>query len=195
MTTHLFSNTFCKLEILFKLQMLKNERKEGKRRGEFRGAGREMHQFTSKESNLFNRQHKQYNLVQGTKLFFKKKNHFLFSAIPLELEHNTKYTVKELCKITWGGLSEALESTLTILIYSTSKAILKCNHKYSRHECLYAHFECLRGYHVKTLAFVRSMTSSAMKKLNKLSRPRFKEIRRETEREREKITPIQTCDG
>lgn len=30
MTTHLFSNTFCKLEILFKLQRLKNERKEGK---------------------------------------------------------------------------------------------------------------------------------------------------------------------
>lgn len=31
MTTHLFSNTFCKLEILFKLQRLKNERKEGKK--------------------------------------------------------------------------------------------------------------------------------------------------------------------
>lgn len=33
MTTHLFSNTFCKLEILFKLQRLKNERKEGKKGG------------------------------------------------------------------------------------------------------------------------------------------------------------------
>lgn len=42
MTTHLFSNTFCKLEILFKLQMLKkkNERKEGKEGGEhFEGQG------------------------------------------------------------------------------------------------------------------------------------------------------------
>lgn len=27
---------------------------------------------------------------------------------------------------------------------------------------MYAHFECLRGYHVKTLAFVESMTSSAV---------------------------------
>lgn len=29
---------------------------------------------------------------------------FFFSAIPLELEHNTKYTVIELCKITHRGL-------------------------------------------------------------------------------------------
>ena len=41
MTTHLFSNTFCKLEILFKLQRLKNERKEGKNGTEdVGGAGR-----------------------------------------------------------------------------------------------------------------------------------------------------------
>lgn len=46
---------------------------------------------------------------------------FFFSAIPLELEHNTKYTVIELCKITHRGLWEAFESTLTILIYSTLK--------------------------------------------------------------------------
>lgn len=29
---------------------------------------------------------------------------FFFPAIPLELEHNTKYTVIELCKITHRGL-------------------------------------------------------------------------------------------
>lgn len=28
---------------------------------------------------------------------------------------------------------------------------------------MFAHFECLRGYHVKTLAFVKSMTSPAVK--------------------------------
>lgn len=39
MTTHLFSNTFCKLEILFKLQMLKNERKEGEGGEHFEGQG------------------------------------------------------------------------------------------------------------------------------------------------------------
>lgn len=49
---------------------------------------------------------------------------FFFSAIPLELEHNTKYTVIELCKITHRGLWEAFESTLTILIYSTLKLFL-----------------------------------------------------------------------
>lgn len=54
----------------------------------------------------------------GNKAFL---NIFFFSAIPLELEHNTKYTVIELCKITQRGLSEAFESTLTILIYSTLK--------------------------------------------------------------------------
>lgn len=31
-------------------------------------------------------------------------NIFFFSAIPLELEHNTKFTVIELCKITHRGL-------------------------------------------------------------------------------------------
>lgn len=39
MTTHLFSNTFCKLEILFKLQRLKNERKEGKKGRKFKEQG------------------------------------------------------------------------------------------------------------------------------------------------------------
>lgn len=37
----------------------------------------------------------------GNKAFL---NIFFFSAIPLELEHNTKYTVIELCKITHRGL-------------------------------------------------------------------------------------------
>lgn len=71
----------------------------------------------------------------GNKAFFK---HF-FSVIPLELEHNTKYTVIELCKVTHRGLWEAFESTLTILIYSTLKLFLNvfiC----SRHECMRAHF-------------------------------------------------------
>lgn len=69
MTTHLFSNTFCKLEILFKLQRLKNERKEGQNEGGGLGSGGGgagaggwgvggVHQFTSKECNLFNQQHK-----------------------------------------------------------------------------------------------------------------------------------------
>lgn len=40
MTTHLFSNTFCKLEILFKLQRLKNERKEGKKGRKFKEQGK-----------------------------------------------------------------------------------------------------------------------------------------------------------
>lgn len=34
MTTHLFSNTFCKLEILFKLQRLKKMKERRERRGE-----------------------------------------------------------------------------------------------------------------------------------------------------------------
>lgn len=38
----------------------------------------------------------------GNKAFFNI--FFFFSAIPLELEHNTKYTVIELCKITHRGL-------------------------------------------------------------------------------------------
>lgn len=53
----------------------------------------------------------------GNKAFLN----IFFSIIPLELEHNTKYTVIELCKITQRGLSEAFESTLTIFIYSTLK--------------------------------------------------------------------------
>lgn len=86
---------------------------------------------------------------------------FFFSAIPLELEHNTKCTVIELCKITHRPL-RSIRINIDNIYLQHSKAILECNHKYSRHECMYAHFECLRGYHVKTLAFVKSMTSSAV---------------------------------
>lgn len=52
MTTHLFSNTFCKLEILFKLQMLKNERKEGGRRRAFL-RGREINASVHKQGMQF----------------------------------------------------------------------------------------------------------------------------------------------
>lgn len=117
MTTHLFSNTFCKLEILFKLQRLKNERKEGKKGRKFKG--RERNASIHKQGMQFVQSTTQIvQFSSGNKAFL---NIFFFSAIPLELEHNTKYTVIELCKITHRGLWEAFESTLTILIYSSLK--------------------------------------------------------------------------
>lgn len=176
MTTHLFSNTFCKLEILFKLQMLKNERKEGEKGGEhFEGQGDKC--ISSQARMQFVQSTTQVvQFSSGNKaFFFCKKNIFSFSAIPLELEHNTKYTVEGLRKITRGAFSRAFESTWTRLIYSTSKAILKCNHKYSRRGCWYTHslnaytrLPCLNNLHL-----LKSMTSSAIKNEISCKDPRF----------------------
>lgn len=117
MTTHLFSNTFCKLEILFKLQRLKNERKEGKEGENFKEQGEKC--TNSQARNAICSIDNTNSTIQFREQSFFK--HFFFSIIPLELEHNTKYTVIELCKIPQRGLSEAFESTLTIFIYSTLK--------------------------------------------------------------------------
>lgn len=101
MTTHLFSNTFCKLEILFKLQRLKNERKEGKNGRKWRSGERNasIHkqgmQFVQSTTQIV-------QFSSGNKAFLNI--FFFFLTIPLELEHNTKYTVIVLCKITHRGL-------------------------------------------------------------------------------------------
>lgn len=79
------------------------ERRQGK------GGGRE--NLRSREKNAsIHKQGMQFvqsttQIVQfssGSKAFFFLNT--FFSAIPLELEHNTKYTVIELCKITHRGL-------------------------------------------------------------------------------------------
>lgn len=122
MTTHLFSNTFCKLEILFKLQRLKKWKKEGKDGGE-NVRSRERKASIHKQGMQFVQSTTQIvQFSSGNKAFLDI--FCFFSAIPLELEHSTKYTVIELCKITHRGLWEAFESTLTILIYSTLKLLL-----------------------------------------------------------------------
>lgn len=76
-----------------------------------------MHQFTSKECNLINLQHKEYNFSSGNRadlnIFLFFKCHFIWS---LNIIQNIQLFVKLL-----RGLSEAFESTLTILIYSTLK--------------------------------------------------------------------------
>lgn len=69
MTTHLFSNTFCKLEISFKFQRLKKRRKKrrtkeellrgGKRNASIHKQGMQFDQSTTQSTIL----------VQGTKLF------------------------------------------------------------------------------------------------------------------------------
>lgn len=106
-------------------------------------------------------------------LFFFFLNTFLFfPAIPLELEHNTKYTVIELCKITHRGLWEAFESTLTILNYSTLKLFLNviinradinvCMHILNAYEVtMLKHLHLLKVWH------------HLQWKLNKLSWHRF----------------------
>lgn len=79
MTTHLFSNTFCKLEILFKLQMLKNERKEGEKGGEhFEGQGDKC--ISSQARMQFVQSTTQVvQFSSGNKAFFlQKKKHILF---------------------------------------------------------------------------------------------------------------------
>lgn len=69
MTTHLFSNTFCKLEISFKLQRLKKKMKKGEQRKTFRG--REEKCINSQARNaicsIYNT--KSTILVQGTERF------------------------------------------------------------------------------------------------------------------------------
>lgn len=112
----------------------------------------------------------------GSKAFFFFSFLFLnisfFPAIPLELEHNTKYTVIELCKITHRGLWEAFESTLTILNYSTLKLFLNviinradinvCMHILNAYEVtMLKHLHLLKVWH------------HLQWKLNKLSWHRF----------------------
>lgn len=88
------------------------ERREGNRWG---GGGEE--NLSSREKNAsIHKQGMQFvqsttQIVQfssGSKAFFFPflffKHISFFPAIPLELEHNTKYTVIELCKITHRGL-------------------------------------------------------------------------------------------
>lgn len=162
MTTHLFSNTFCKLEILFKLQRLKNERKEAGKKGGENLRSREKNASIHKQGMQFVQSTTQIvQFSSGSKAFFFFFKHF-FSAIPLELEHNTKYTVIELCKITHRGLWEAFESTLTILNYSTLK--LFSNVIINRADinvCMHILNAC-EVTMLKTLAFVERMTSSAV---------------------------------
>lgn len=108
----------------------------------------------------------------GNKAFFK---HVFFSAIPLELEHNTKYTVIELCKITHRGLWEAFESTLTILNYSTLKLFLNVIiNRADMNVCMHI----LNAYEVTMLKHLHLLKvwHHLQWKLNKLSRPRFNTV-------------------
>lgn len=95
----------------------------------------------------------------------------------MELEHNTKYTVLELCKITQRGLAEAFESTLTILIYSTLKLFSNVTINIAdMNVCMHI----LNAYEVTMLKHLHLLKYDIIRseKLNKLSRPRFnKEIR------------------
>lgn len=97
MTTHLFSNTFCKLEILFKLQRLKKMKDRRERRGEILRSMDRNASIHKQGMQFVQSTTQRVQFSSGNKAFL---NIFFFSAIPSELEHNTKFTVIELCKIT-----------------------------------------------------------------------------------------------
>ena len=81
-----------------------------------------MHRFTSKECNLINQQHKEYNFSSGNKAVLDIS--FFFPPFLLELKHNTKYTV--ICKITHRPL-RSIWINIDDTYLQHSKAILKCN--------------------------------------------------------------------
>lgn len=76
------------------------ERKERRRKFKEQGENASIH----KQGMQFVQSTTQKVQFSSGNKAFSFFNISFFSAIPLELEHNTKYTVIELCKITHRGL-------------------------------------------------------------------------------------------
>lgn len=152
------------------------ERREGDRWGGGDLSSREKNASIHKQGMQFVQSTTQIEqFSSGSKAFFSFSfflNTFLFfPAIPLELEHNTKYTVIELCKITHRGLWEAFESTLTILNYSTLKLFLNVIINRADNVCMHI----LNAYEVTMLKHLHLLKvwHHLQWKLNKLSWHRF----------------------